>query len=201
MGWARGQFYFSLEERNRKGPMYMGGVSERLSPEALCLGVFIRILFPGWKEVGCFSVLLVHSGDIHLCQPMDMALALCMTPCPFPITLRSVHWLGILSGASSCAVHMPLAVSRLERAVSRFPILHTCLPQLPNLQQFQGLLHSIGFISAPLSVSHQGPLPSSSWSVSNSLLPFSLWSFSFLFQNSWDYRYVPQYPSLYFSFW
>jgi hypothetical protein len=56
---------------------------------------------------------------------------------------------------SSGTVHMTLAVSR-------FPIPHTCLSQIPNLHGFQGLLHSVHLkASQPL---HQGP-PSQSSSL------------------------------------
>jgi hypothetical protein len=42
----RAEFYLSREEKERRGA-HIGGSQGRLSLEALCLVVFVRILFPG----------------------------------------------------------------------------------------------------------------------------------------------------------
>jgi hypothetical protein len=39
------EFYISREKKNRKAPIYMGGVSGRLNPQGSFLGVFVSILF------------------------------------------------------------------------------------------------------------------------------------------------------------
>jgi hypothetical protein len=59
-----------------------------------------------------------------------------------------VRWLGILSGPSSCGVHMPLAVSRLDQD-SPF-----ATPVYLNSQACGSLK-----VSQPLSLSSEGPRP------------------------------------------